>query len=210
MKFTPVTPFASGIYFLKQDSHPSTKKRRWRGVKIQRRPLCLGPTLLKLPDQRRASPEQEVLPAISGAPEVLLSRGLQAGGSPAWAAAEGGVAAQEALPGGATGLPASRRPTTISRQAFITFITLCTLYGIIHICPETEKPEMTKRWRMNPLFQKAMSQFVPQPFHQLLFSSRVFLTQNQQHGPGWGNPASGVPCFPIWRSFQTFPLALGL
>lgn len=103
---------------------------------------------------------------------------------PAWAAAEGGVAAQEALPGGATGLPASHRPTTISRQASITFITLCTLYGIIHICPETEKPEMTKRWRMNPLFQKAMSQFVPQPFHQLHFSSRVFLTQNQQHGPG--------------------------
>lgn len=67
-----------------------------------------------------------MLPAISGAPEVLLSRGQQVR-RPAWAAAEGGVAAQEALPGGATGLPASRRPTTISRQAFITFITLCVL-----------------------------------------------------------------------------------
>ena len=50
MKFTPVTPFASGIYFLKQDSQPLMKKRLWRGVKVQRRPLCVGPALLKLPD----------------------------------------------------------------------------------------------------------------------------------------------------------------
>lgn len=123
-----------------------------------------------------------MLPAISGA-QVLLSRGQQAGGARR-AAAEEEVAAQEALPGGATGLPASCRPATISRQAFITFITLCTLYGIIHICPETEKPEMTKGGALDPHFKKRMSQFVPQPFSSASLFLRVFLTQNQQHGPG--------------------------
>ena len=86
------------------------------------------------------------------------------GAARGWAAAEGGVAAPEALPGGAAGLPESHRPTAITRQRFMTCITVCALYGIIHICPETDKPEMTKRWRMNPLFQKTMSRDVPHRF----------------------------------------------
>ena len=103
-----------------------------------------------------------MLPAMSGAPEVLRSRGQQAEAAWGWAAAE--VAAPEALPGGAAGLPESHRPTTITRQPFMTCVAVCALCGIIHIFPETDKPEMTKRWRMNPLFQKPMSRHVPHHF----------------------------------------------
>lgn len=118
------------------------KKRTGRGDKTPRRPLCLLVA--------RAATSVPGAGIDSCDPRAMTV--WAAGTAPGWGCPGGRrlrTHPQVRPPGSRHGR--GDQPQLLASPS--EHLWLCGLPVIIHICPEAEKPAMTKRWPMNPLFQ---------------------------------------------------------